>query len=191
MMETILHGDEVIFHWINHGWSNPVFDIILPAIRNKYFWLPLYILVIAWIMFNHQIRGILYILSFLTLSIFASDTISSRLIKDQIQRPRPCHGLQMNPPVQLRVNCGSGFSFTSSHAANHFCFAAFMIAVFGHYMRQWKYLWWIWAALISIAQVYVGIHYPLDILGGAMLGIIVGMSMGKICHHKIILAPAS
>jgi undecaprenyl-diphosphatase len=52
-------------------------------------------------------------------------------------------------------------------------------------MRRWKYWWWIWAGLIAIAQVYVGIHYPLDILGGALLGIIVGMSMGKYCYRKI------
>jgi undecaprenyl-diphosphatase len=91
----------------------------------------------------------------------------------------------MHPPVIERVNCGSGYSFPSSHAANHFCFAAFFITVFGDYMRHWKIGWWIWALLISIAQIYVGIHYPLDILGGALLGLIVGISMGRVCKHII------
>ena len=185
MMDTLIHWDTALFHWINHDWSNPVFDIVFPAIRNKYFWLPLYMLVFFWIVFNHHVRGALLILFFLALSIFASDTISSRLIKNQVQRPRPCHMLAMDPPVIERVNCGSGYSFPSSHAANHFCFAAFFISVFGHYMRRWKHWWWVWAALISIAQVYVGIHYPSDILGGALLGMIIGMSMGRFCLRRL------
>ena len=185
MMETLLHWDTALFHWINSGWSNAALDVIFPAIRNKYFWLPLYVLVIFWIIINHHIRKVLLILSLLGLSIFASDTISSKLIKFQVQRPRPCHILNMDPVVIERVQCGSGYSFPSSHAANHFCLAAFITSIFGDYMRRWKFVWWIWASLIAIAQVYVGIHYPLDILGGAVLGIIVGMSMGKFCYRKI------
>jgi membrane-associated phospholipid phosphatase len=127
-----------------------------------------------------------YIFAFVAVSIFASDTISSKLIKYQVRRPRPCHEQQMVPPVIQRVSCGSGFSFTSSHAANHFCLAAFLVTLFGSYMKKWKHLWWVWAALISLAQVYVGLHYPLDILGGAILGIIIGGSMGILCKHRIV-----
>lgn len=172
-------------HWINDGWSHPFLDFVFPLIRNKYFWLPLYTLCLAWIIYNHHVRHILLIFSFLALSIFASDTISSKLIKYQIQRPRPCHVSNMNPPVLLLVKCGGGYSFPSSHAANHFCVAAFFISIFGYYMDRWKYAWWLWAILISLAQVYVGVHYPLDILGGAILGLIVGLSMGKFCFHRL------
>lgn len=191
MMETLLHWDTNLFHWINNGWSNPVFDFIFPAIRNKFFWLPLYVLAFCWIMFNHHIRGALLIIFFLGLSVFVSDTISSKLIKNQVERPRPCHMLYLAPPVIERTECGSGYSFPSSHATNHFSLAAFFIAVFGEYMRRWKYWWWVWAAVISIAQVYVGLHYPIDILAGAILGIIIGTSMGKICHKRIHLIPTS
>lgn len=172
-------------HWINEGWSNPVLDFILPSIRNKYFWLPLYVLCFAWIFYNHHVRHIFLIIFFLILSVFASDTISSKLIKYQVQRLRPCHEMNMNPPVIERVSCGGGFSFPSSHAANHFCVAAFFISIFSSYMGRWKYFWWLWAMLISIAQVYVGLHYPLDIMGGALLGFIVGTSMGRFCYHRL------
>lgn len=91
----------------------------------------------------------------------------------------------MHPPVIVRVNCGSGFSFPSAHAANHFCLAAFLLSIFGYFLGRWKYMWWLWAILISLAQVYVGVHYPLDILGGAILGIIVGTSMGKFCYYRL------
>ena len=185
MMETLLHWDTFLFHWINAGWSNGMLDVLMPIFRTKYAWLPVYVFFIAWIAFNFTIRQTLYSLLFITVSIFASDTISSKLIKNQVQRPRPCHEQAMSPPVIERVSCSSGYSFTSSHAANHFCLAAFMVTVFGQYMGRWKHLWWLWAALISLAQVYVGVHYPLDVIGGGLLGIIIGTSMGIFCKHKM------
>jgi undecaprenyl-diphosphatase len=184
-MESILQWDTAIMHWINDGWSNALFDFVFPLLRNKFFWLPLYVLCVSWIIYNHRVRHVFLILFFLGLSIFASDTISSKLIKYQVGRIRPCQELSMDPPVIIRVKCGSGLSFPSSHAANHFCVSAFFISIFGSLMGRWKYLWWLWAALISLAQVYVGLHYPLDILGGAVLGCIVGISMGRLCYYKL------
>jgi undecaprenyl-diphosphatase len=183
MMASLLQWDTSMMHWVNHGWSNPFFDFLFPLLRNKYFWMPLYTFCIAWIIFNFNTKQSLFALLFISLSIFAADTISSKLIKDQVQRPRPCHVENIHPPVVLRVSCGSGYSFTSSHAANHFAIAAFMVTVFGYFMRKWKYIWWLWATLISLAQVYVGVHYPLDIIGGGVLGVIIGASMGMLCKH--------
>ena len=185
MMETIVQWDTSLFHWINSGWSNPVFDLLLTAARNKYLWIPLYVLCLSWIVFNSTVRQSAWVILFVSASIFASDTISSKLIKYQVQRPRPCQEQQMVPPAIQRVSCGSGYSFTSSHAANHFCLAAFLVTVFGWYMKRWKYLWWVWAIIICIAQVYVGVHYPLDVIGGGILGGLIGMSMGTLCSHRI------
>ena len=184
MMETLLHWDTSLFHWINSGWSSGILDILLPAMRTKYTWLPLYVFFISWIAFNSTTKQTIYSLLFISVSIFAADTISSKLIKNQVQRPRPCQEQAMNPPVIERVGCGSGYSFTSSHAANHFCIGAFMISVFGVQMGRWKYLWWLWAALVAVAQVYVGAHYPFDVMGGGLLGIIIGTSMGILCKYK-------
>lgn len=183
MMETILQWDTTLMRWINQGWSNSFLDMLMPAIRNKYFWIPLYIFCISWILFNLTLRRSIYTLVFMAIAIFASDTISSKLIKYQVQRPRPCHEQKFDPPINLLVSCGSGYSFPSSHAANHFCLAGFFVTLLGSFMRRWRYLWWCWAALISIAQVYVGLHYPLDIIGGGVLGAIVGISMGVICRN--------
>src|SRR5690349_3874415 len=112
-METLLHWDTALFHWINSGWTNAVFDVIMPFARNKYAWLPLYVLCLSWILFNFSTKHVGYIFLFITVSIFASDTISSKLIKYQVMRPRPCHEQRMEPQMILRVNCGSGYSFTS------------------------------------------------------------------------------
>ena len=187
MISTLLEWDTTIMHWINDGWSHPVADFIFPLLRNKYFWIPLYVLCVSWIMYNHHVRHVLLILLFLALSIFAADTISSQLIKYEVKRVRPCQEVNMEPPVIERVACGSGYSFTSSHAANHFCLAAYFISIFGKLLGRWKYLWWLWALIISVAQIYVGLHYPLDIIGGGLLGMIIGTSMGVICRHRLDL----
>lgn len=184
-METLLHWDTAVLHWINDSWSNPVLDWLMPAMRNKFTWIPLYIFGLSWIFFNFNLRQSTWAIVFILLGIFASDTISSKLIKNQVHRARPCQVEHMDPPVVLRVKCGSGYSFTSSHAANHFCLAAFAVSVFGPMMGRWRHGWWIWATGISLAQVYVGVHYPLDILGGALLGTVLGMSMGTICNHQM------
>ena len=185
MIETLVQWDTAIFHWINSGWSNALLDFIMPLARNKYTWVPLYVLCLAWVIFNHTWRQTGWIYLFIAFSIFASDTISSKLIKYNVRRPRPCQEQVMEPPVIQRVSCGGGYSFTSSHATNHFCLAAFLVTVFGSYMRRWKYAWWIWAAFISLAQVYVGLHYPFDILGGALLGALIGVAMGILCRQMI------
>ncbi len=180
-----MQWDTSLMHEINAGWSNPFLDFLFPMLRNKFFWLPLYILSLSWIIYNHRMRHIVVIFFCLFLAVFASDTISAKFIKYQVQRIRPCKEMNMQPPVIERVKCGSGFSFPSAHAANHFCLAAFFISIFSSFLGRWKYLWWLWAALISLAQVYVGVHYPLDILGGSLVGLIVGFSMGRFCFHRL------
>ena len=182
-METLLQWDTSLMQWINSGWSNPVFDWLMPYFRNKYFWLPLYVFVFGWILFNFSKKQSFFAILFSILAVFAADTISSKLIKNQVKRPRPCHVMSLE--VIQRTSCGSGYSFTSSHAANHFCVAAFAVTVFGHYLKRWRYLWWVWALLVGIAQIYVGVHYPLDIVGGALLGILIGLPMGNLCKHQM------
>src|SRR5690606_10933676 len=80
--------------------------------------------------------------------------------------------------VNLRARCGSGYSFNSSHATNHFALAFFWIVLF---KRKWKHTVWLaflWAISISFSQIYVGVHYPLDIVFGALIGTIIGLSTG-------------
>jgi undecaprenyl-diphosphatase len=103
-----------------------------------------------------------------------ADFTSSTLIKKNVQRIRPCNDIQQFEKIVVRVPCGSGYSFTSSHAANHFAVAIFMIGIFGP-VRKWvKPAALIWASTIAISQVYVGVHYPGDVITGGLLGAIIG-----------------
>ncbi|MBK8556199.1 MAG: phosphatase PAP2 family protein [Lewinellaceae bacterium] len=86
----------------------------------------------------------------------------------------------MTEVVIRRVSCGGGYSFTSSHAANHFAVAVFLAAVFGGLSRWLRPGLLLWAAVISFAQVYVGVHYPGDVLAGALLGAIIGWGIYRI-----------
>ncbi|MGF1924924.1 MAG: phosphatase PAP2 family protein [Bacteroidia bacterium] len=103
------------------------------------------------------------------------DFISAKLIKPNVQRVRPCNEVSLSKSIIKRVPCGSGYSFPSAHATNHFAIALFLIGIF---YRDWKWilpLGLIWAALVAFAQVYVGVHYPLDTLAGALLGTAIGL----------------
>src|SRR5690606_31319118 len=108
------------------------------------------------------------------LTFALTDFTSSSVIKKEVTRVRPCNDVQFKEQVRLRVRCGSGYSFPSSHAANHFALGIFLLVIF---RKCWKHIIWLslgWAASISFAQIYVGVHYPSDILAGALLGSLIG-----------------
>lgn len=179
MIDQIVHIDQEIFLAINQGLSNPVFDWLLPILRNPYTWAPLYLFLVIFFIKTYGKTGILIVV--MTLATFgASDAISSHVIKKTVKRVRPCNDIEFKEDVNIRVRCGSGFSFTSSHATNHFALAFFWIVLF---RRKWKHAMWLcitWATLISLSQIYVGVHYPFDILCGAILGILIGLTTGYI-----------
>jgi undecaprenyl-diphosphatase len=176
--------DFKIFEWINTGMSSPLMDFFMPWLREPIFWLPLYVFLIAYVLFNFGKKSYWFIL-FTILTVSTSDMTSSRLIKKNVQRARPCHYVESHPDLTVikRVRCGSGYSFTSSHATNHFAVATFLIMVLGIFLPILKPWLWVWAGMISLAQVYVGVHFPLDILAGALLGIFIGYIYARLFKH--------
>ena len=181
-MEYLIALDESIFILINRSWQNTFFDWLLPYWRNKYFWLPLY-LVLLYFLFTKIGKKSVWILLFLGLTVAASDLTSSFLIKENVERIRPCNDPAFMKNVFLRAPCGSGYSFTSSHAANHFAIALFLILIFGKRLKKWRYALLFWAISIGFAQIYVGVHYPLDVLFGFLVGGFSG-SLGAFLYHR-------
>jgi membrane-associated phospholipid phosphatase len=179
-METLLHIDRYLFEFINHDLSNRVFDLILVFFRNKTVWLPLYLFLISFFIFNFKKKGILVIL-FAFAGTGIADYTSSSLIKPAVERIRPCNNIQENPDLIKRVNCGSGYSFPSSHATNHFSLGVFFYFIFLRIYRRYAFLFLIWAAIIAFAQVYVGVHYPIDVFAGAILGSVIGYLFYRLC----------
>lgn len=111
---------------------------------------------------------------FFIISFGIADYSSASIIKPAVERLRPCREPGFSEQVNLLVNCGSGHSFPSSHAANHFALALFFIVLF-HKRSKWIVpLALLWAASISFAQVYVGVHFPIDVTVGGLLGACIG-----------------
>jgi membrane-associated phospholipid phosphatase len=181
-MTELLQFDETLFRLINGSWHHPFFDVLLPYWRSKYFWFPLYLFLISFLLLNFKKKGVLLLLG-LALSVGMTDTLSSQIIKKSIRRLRPCQSEVLQTEVHLLVRCGSGFSFPSSHAANHFVIATFLALTLGKTFRKIKPPLFLWAATIAYAQVYVGLHYPLDVLGGAFLGGSIGMAISLIYNN--------
>ncbi|HTR82385.1 MAG TPA: phosphatase PAP2 family protein [Bacteroidota bacterium] len=165
MSDFLYSVDKAVFFFINHTLANPLFDWLMPFLTdlNKH-WETIVIVALlwAWMMIrggkNGRTAGIL-----LVLAIAASDQLSSAVIKHLVGRIRPCHVLQ---GVRLLVDCGSGLSFPSSHAVNNFAGAT----ILSHYYRKYRWGWFSIASVIAFSRPYIGVHYPSDILGGAIIG---------------------
>lgn len=184
MIEEIIKLDQQLFHVINTGWTNAFFDWIMPILRNKYTWLPLYIVIIAYVIKFYQLKGF-YLILFFAAAVGLADYGSSSILKPAFNRIRPCNDIEIQPTMIARVPCGSGKSFPSSHASDHFAIAIFLITIF---YKKWKYITpiaIIWAGSICLAQVYVGVHYPFDVTIGMLFGSLIGFILA-ILSIKII-----
>ena len=174
-LEILLETDRQLFLWINGTLANALFDAVLPWCRERWFWMPAYLFIFsfAWMNLGTK-KGWLLIIG-LGITVGLTDFTSSELIKKNVRRIRPCNDIILKDQVNLRIaECGGGYSFTSSHAANHFAAAVFLIGVFAHYSRWIRPVLLFWAALIAFSQVYVGVHYPFDVGCGGLLGAGIG-----------------
>lgn len=172
MWETLEAWDKALFLYLN-GDAGPVWDRIMTLISEKLFWLPLYLLFL-WLLYRaYGTKGALLALLAAAVSILLTDQSSVQLFKFQFERYRPCKNLVLEN-VHNPVACGGKFGFVSSHAANFFGIATLIGLALKHVHSRillWLYLW---AALIGYSRVYLGKHYPADVLFGAILGILIG-----------------
>lgn len=174
MIEQFIHIDQQIFHAINTGMANPVLDVLCPIFRNKLTWVPVYI-VIAYLFYRWYGIKALALLVLAGITITLSDQVSATFIKSYFHRLRPCNNVLMQ--ARALVPCGGGYSFVSSHAANHFALAMYISLVVPiHLHKKWAAVLFLWAALIAFSQIYVGVHYPADVTAGAILGILIGLA---------------
>lgn len=179
LMNQLLSYDQHLFKIINNQWSNPFFDWLMPWLRNSEMWYPLYLFLVLLVVINFKKSGWWWVL-FAVMTVILCDFVSSKIIKENIFRLRPCN----EPDIAAWVHVLVGYrpqssSFTSSHAANHFGMAMFIFYTLRTRFKKWPVLFFFWAFSISFAQVYVGVHYPIDILSGGLIGILIGYLSGK------------
>jgi membrane-associated phospholipid phosphatase len=173
MLKSVLQLDRSLFYYINNRWSNDAFDAVMPFIRNQYLWVPVYLFLFVFVFVNFQKKVWWWVLFFLA-TFALTDLISSSVIKALIERPRPCVDPVASETVRMLIPCSYGYSFVSSHAANHFGIAMFLFMTMKQFSNRWIWIVFAWAAIVSFAQVYVGAHFPFDVLGGGLLGLVIG-----------------
>lgn len=177
--------DTYLFLKINTEWTNPFLDSVYPWWREANAWVPLYLLLLVFAVMNFKKKAIPWIL-FVVITLVLTDQISSTLVKNWFARPRPCRDPFIMNHVRLLLDaCSGGYSFTSSHATNHFGFAMFIFLTLKPVLKKWGWLFFVWAATISYGQVYVGVHYPLDIIGGGFLGCVIGYLTATVYHWRM------
>jgi undecaprenyl-diphosphatase len=174
--EFLFSIDKALFVFINQTLSNPLGDFVWPLITDyDKFWAIRVPLVITWVgllMFGgRRGRTVAIMIPFV---IFISDKISSAFIKEWVARARPCHevdGVSVIQGIHMLVDCGPGKSFPSSHAVNNFAIGT----VFSYYYPRMKWVFFGWASLVGISRVAVGVHYPSDAVGGAVIGSVIAL----------------
>ena len=172
----IINIDHWLFHQINQVWINPVFDLVFVFMRQAELWVPFYLFLLVFGLVNFGKKALWWSATLIMTAII-SDLISSSIRKNIIFRLRPCRNPDLANQVRVLVNyCPKSSSFTSSHACNHFALAFFIFITLNQ-TGSWRWLLFLWAFLISYAQVYVGVHYPLDVLGGTLAGSSIGYMM--------------
>lgn len=176
------HFDKMLLLLIQHDSDHAIMDKLMPVLRDPYTWIPLYaiILYVSWRKAGWNCWCFV-VLSLLTFAI--TDSVTTQLLKPWFGRLRPCHDPELTSVIREVIDCGGIYSMPSTHAANHFGLAAFWFFSFKTMDgRKWKWLWF-WAAAVCYAQVYVGKHYPSDVLFGGLLGTITGMGISIIYAH--------
>lgn len=178
MIEHIKQLDTDLFLWLN-SFHNSFFDVFFYWITDRFFWVPFY-LYLFFLVCKEYKTNVWKILIVVILLIIASDQLSV-FIKDNVQRYRPCHNLELQKSIHL-VNgeCGGQFGFVSSHAANSMALGLFLILSFVKRIKWLTAFLVLFVVLVSYSRIYLGKHYPMDIIGGWVIGITISYAIHKI-----------
>jgi undecaprenyl-diphosphatase len=173
MLERI---DQQLFLFLN-SMNSPLCDQVMHAMSGKIIWIPLYLSILIFLGIKYK-RKFLVILLFIIIAATLSDQVSV-IIKNSVHRLRPCHDPYLAGLVHL-VNgeCGGLYGFVSSHATNSFDVA--LLSLLFIKKRWFTISIIIWALVVGYSRIYLGVHYPGDVLCGSLLGASVGWGVYKI-----------
>jgi len=175
-IEKIITKDRELFIYLN-GLGSEQWDAFWLLVTDKYTWLPLYVFLLFVLFWYYGWKKALVILFVTALLVTFTDQFVN-LIKNSIHRLRPNRDPSLQDIIRILKNSG-GYSFVSGHATNSFAVSTFMIAVLKKYNRL-IYFVLLWPLLFAYSRIYVGVHFPIDIILGMLLGILIGYGFYKL-----------
>ena len=176
MKETLKHIDYAMFHRINQLWNVTALNPIFQFIRDPKHLTAFYLLLAFLLLLKYRLKG-WWIVLFLGATMGLSDLISSHILKPYFHRLRPCVDFIWNGKMNDLVGGNHGYSFTSSHAANNMSVCLFLTMIFLPIIGRKSYCFLTVPIIVGYSQIYVGVHYPMDVLGGYITGALCGVIM--------------
>ncbi|HPF52397.1 MAG TPA: phosphatase PAP2 family protein [Draconibacterium sp.] len=174
-LQSILEQDKELFLYLN-GFHSDFWDTIMMLVTRQETWIPLFIVIIYFFIRNYRLKAVIILLG-VALVILGADQLAG-LLKVSVQRLRPGHDPSISELVHNVMGKGGLYSFVSAHAANSVALLVFTSRIFKR--RSFYFLMLTWTLLFIYSRIYVGVHYPLDLLCGALLGWGVGYSVFKL-----------
>ena len=177
-MDALLLWDQELFLWLNGLGSEP-FDAFWMTVTNKRYTIGFYAILTAVMSKRLGWKNTLWMLLTIALLITFTDQITN-LFKDGFKRLRPCHEVGLTDIMrQVKPGCGGKYGYFSGHASNSFAMATFFVVLFARHLKWLRWLFLV-AALVAYSRIYIGVHYPLDVISGTCFGILGGWLIAKL-----------
>lgn len=186
MIESLIALDRSLFLTIN-SWHSEWMNPLMILFSGQIIWFPLIVIALWMVHKQLGIKGLSLFFLFLLLTIIASDVSSSYILKNTFNRLRPCREIDLKPLIyNFGQKCGGKFGYVSSHAANSVAIVLFTLRAIPN-KNHYVYLLWLLPLLVSYSRIYLGVHYPGDVISGALVGVIWGLIFSWIFKRTNIM----
>ena len=185
-MDIFLTWDRDLFLLLNN-WGNASYDSFWLLLSNKLTNVVVYLLAWFYLLTKVKLKPALFLFIATLILVLITDQFTN-LAKYSFARLRPCYDPELLDVVRLvKASCGGQYGFFSGHSSNSFALAAFFSALYRQKSSYLPLFFYMLAALIALSRVYLGVHFPLDILVGAIVGILIGKGCFRVFNKFISL----